>query len=172
MTLLVFPFSPPQILMNVQWIQAHVAQERVWIWMDPTGVSALPVTICMRKPVKVQQTEICFFFQLGLRYMCPRCRGAQKENKPFFSTSSFSSITSLLQIALHLLFLMWEGARASSGSICLYSGADEEIFSRLQHVPYVLSSRKKGQQQQILSKSNISSRLLQRENMWHGGYYG
>lgn len=110
------------------------------------------------------------FFQLGLQYVCPRCRGAQKENKPFFSTSSFSSITSLLQIALHVLFLMWEGGWASSGSICLYSGADEEIFSRLQHVPYVLSSRKKGQQQQILSKSNISSRLLQQANMWRGGY--
>lgn len=112
--------------------------------MAPTGVSALPVTIYMRKPVKVQQTEICFFPAQLTVYMCPRCRGAQKKNKSFFSTSSFSPITLLLQIALLLLFLMWEGARASSGSICLYSGGDEEIFSRLQHVPYVLSSRKKG----------------------------
>lgn len=46
-----------QILMNAQWIQAHVVQERVWIWTALTGVSAHLATISTRKPVKVQQTK-------------------------------------------------------------------------------------------------------------------
>lgn len=83
MTLLVFPPFYPQILMNVQWIQAHVVQERVWIWMAPTGVSALPVTICMRKPVKVQQTEI-FFFRLSLQCTCVHAAAVHKKKTNHF----------------------------------------------------------------------------------------
>lgn len=49
---IVFLFA--QISMNAQWIQAHVVQELVWIWMALTDVSAHLATISMRKPVKVQ----------------------------------------------------------------------------------------------------------------------
>ena len=45
----------PQISMSVQWTQEHVAQELVWIWMDPTGAFARLATIFMRKLVKVFQ---------------------------------------------------------------------------------------------------------------------
>lgn len=47
-----------QILMNVQWIQAHVVQELVWIWLALTGASAHLATISMRKLVKVPHTKV------------------------------------------------------------------------------------------------------------------
>lgn len=52
MYIYIIPFL--QILMNVQWIQAHVVQELAWIWMVLTGVSAHLATTFMRKPVKVE----------------------------------------------------------------------------------------------------------------------
>ena len=57
---LCIPFSP-QILMSVQWIRARAVQEPVWTWTAPTGVSAHPATICMRKPVKVKQPKASEF---------------------------------------------------------------------------------------------------------------
>lgn len=53
MYIYIIPFL--QILMNVQWIQAHVVQELAWIWMVLTGVSAHLATTFMRKPVKVER---------------------------------------------------------------------------------------------------------------------
>lgn len=71
------------------------------------------------------------------------CRN--KTNHFFTSSSSSSSfsITLPLQMALHLPLTCGSGPKPAH-SACLCSGADEEILSRLQHIPHALSSWKKG----------------------------
>lgn len=67
------------------------------------------------------------------------CR--HKTNRMLASYSF--SITLPLQMALHLPFT--RGSRPEPArSACLYSATDEEILGRLQHIPHVLSSWKKG----------------------------
>lgn len=92
-----------------------------------------------------------------------------RESAIFF-TSSFASIALLLQIAPLPPFTCGSGPKPEH-SDCLYSGADEEIFGRLQHIPAmcsVLGSRE--EKRWILSISNRSSWSLRWANMWHRGY--
>lgn len=197
--------------MNVQWIQAHVVQERVWIWTALTGVSAHLATISTRKPVKVQQTKAS-----------PFCIIVNRQVKTWQIKTQISEVIKSLHAGVNLTSGMAENTYLQHGhthsicirallrctgrestisspppslqlpccytshplplftcgsgpkpehSDCLYSGADEEIFGRLQHIPAmcsVLGSRE--EKHWILSISNRSSWSLQWANMWHRGY--
>lgn len=100
----------------------------------------------------------------------PQHAGWTEIKQSTLFTSSFFSITSPLQIALHLPFTCGSWPEPV-GYACLYSGADEEILSRLQHIPHAHSSRNKGATAASPRPphSNRGSCSLQRANVRHKG---
>lgn len=100
-----------QILMNAQWIQAHVVQERVWIWTALTGVSAHLATISTRKPVKVQQTNTS-----------PFCIIVNRQVKAWKIKTQISEVIKSLHAGVNLTSGMAENTYLQHGhihSICI-----------------------------------------------------
>lgn len=182
--------------MNAPWIQEHVAQELVWIWMAPTGVSAQLATISMRRPVKVRRPGVsppCVIinkhktWQMKIVIFDVR-KHLRTRNAPTHThthtdvyastntssdqlcsvfTSFFSPIALLLQTTPLPPFTLGSGLEPEHLD-CLYSGADEEIFGRLQHIPALRSVPGSREERcYILSISNSSSWSLWWGNMRH-----
>lgn len=112
----------PQILMNVQWIQAHVAQEPAWTWMAPTGVSAQPATTSMRKPVKVQHHKSNSFYIMV--WGGGREKKSEKQKQEFLK--QWDKCTQRLISAY-----MWPAETSCLGQLC-WSALEE---GKLHHTP-------------------------------------